>query len=160
MTEAAEMFLVWLRGKRDGYRNAEANDRPLGENELFAKWLLRAKEYAVIGRAMEDEEARLSIAEADGSSTVYFFSESGMGAIKIGVTANVHKRLSTMRPNTPHEVTVLGRVHADGQLEAYLKNLFYRARIRGEWFHPVPDLLECIERLPPYDEARCVVSSE
>jgi len=111
---------------------------------LFAKALARAEEYMAEGCALFEEDARRSIAEADGSYTVYFIQENGIDAIKIGVTGDLQQRLSSMRVNTPHELEMLVEIDADTRLEKYLQRRFAYAHIRGEWFRPVPELIKCI----------------
>jgi len=91
---------------------------------------------------------------------VYFLRESGMGAIKIGVSRNLERRISSMRSNTPHEITVLGSVRVDWRFEGELQCRFAYARIRGEWFRPVEELLKYIEEITGFDLADLVVSSE
>ena len=114
---------------------------------------MKSEDYIEIARLAMEEEARLSIAKADGYSEVYFLQESGMGAIKIGITCNLERRLSQMRSNTPHEITVLGTVHADEKLERYLKRKFSFALIRGEWFRPNEELSAYIEETTGYEIA-------
>lgn len=79
---------------------------------------------------------------------IYFVVESGSGAIKIGVTTNVKKRVISLQRDTPHTVKLLATMRGNFQVESLLHRLFAYARIRGEWFRPVPELLEYIESLP------------
>jgi hypothetical protein len=123
-------------------------------NPALAKDLEIAAEYAAIGRALFEEDARRSLVEADGSSEVYFLQESGMGAIKIGITRDLARRVQEIGANTPHEITVLGSVHADLRLEKYLKLKFEHARIRGEWFHPIEELCVYVEETTKFEAAK------
>jgi hypothetical protein len=75
---------------------------------------------------------------------VYFVQESGTGAIKIGVAKDVKARMASLGTGTPHVLTVLGVIDGDVVLEETLHEQFRHARIRGEWFRPVPELLEYI----------------
>lgn len=79
---------------------------------------------------------------------VYFLRESGVGAIKIGTSTNVALRVRSISRDMPHEVTLLATMPGGHQVEALLLAFFKHARIRGEWFRPVPELLEYIEELP------------
>jgi len=77
---------------------------------------------------------------------VYFIQESGMGAIKIGITGRkAHSRLLNMVSSTPHSLTLLAAIDGDRKLESSLHSRFASACIRGEWFRPVPELLAYIE---------------
>lgn len=80
-------------------------------------------------------------------SGVYFVQESGMMAIKIGVAKDVDGRVREMAVGTPHLLVVLAVVNGDRRVEQSLHARFARARIRGEWFRPVPELLAYIEQI-------------
>jgi hypothetical protein len=89
------------------------------------------------------------------TTEVYFVHEIGMGAIKIGITGRgVDDRIQRMVTNTPHILTLLAVIEGDRKFETELHFRFASARIRGEWFRPVPELLAYIEevkRLPVRD---------
>lgn len=87
---------------------------------------------------------------------VYFLQESGMGAIKIGITRNLTRRVRNMTSNTPHKIEILGSIRADGYFEVQVLHRFAYARISGEWFHPVEELLKYIEELTHFDLADLV----
>lgn len=87
-----------------------------------------------------EQEAGISILEADGSVQVYILQENGIGAVKIGVTKNLNRRLSSMRSNSPHQIDVVLTIDADERLESYLKDLFHGSHIRGEWFRATPEM--------------------
>ena len=78
---------------------------------------------------------------------VYFVQESGVGAIKIGTARNVGARVSNMAVGTPHLLTVLVVISGNREVERSLHSRFRHARIRGEWFRPVPELLAYIASL-------------
>ena len=83
-----------------------------------------------------------------GESSVYFVQENSSGAIKIGVAKNVNKRVQNMAVSTPHLLAVLAVIDGDQVVEQTLHHRFARARIRGEWFRPVPELLAYIAETP------------
>jgi hypothetical protein len=107
---------------------------------------LKARTYSPEQLLVEDIlEAR----SRDGHrGEVYFLRESGSGAIKIGTSTNVALRVRNIRRDMPHEVVLLATIRGGYQVEAQLLAFFEHARIRGEWFRPVPELLEYIEGLP------------
>lgn len=78
---------------------------------------------------------------------IYFAQESGMGAIKIGVARSVGVRIENLKVGMPHEVTLLATMDGDREAETEMHCKFAHARIRGEWFRPVPELLEYIAAL-------------
>jgi hypothetical protein len=88
---------------------------------------------------------------------VYFLRESGMGAIKIGVTRNLTRRVQSMNANTPHKISILGSVRGDEKLEARLQDEFAHALIKGEWFHPTETLLARIRELTNFDLVDLVI---
>ena len=77
---------------------------------------------------------------------VYFLLDRVCGAIKIGYTGNddVTKRTSSIQTSSPHDLEVIGWVDGDPNLEAELHQKLSAHRIRGEWFHPHPDVQEVI----------------
>lgn len=91
-------------------------------------------------------EEQLSLRRID-DEWVYFVQESGMGAIKIGTAKNVHKRVIGMAVSTPHLLVVLAITYGSYDVERKIHDRFASARIRGEWFHPVPELLEYIAEI-------------
>jgi hypothetical protein len=82
---------------------------------------------------------------AKKQSSVYFIQATDGGAIKIGVTTNVMKRLATLRTGSGRHLNVLGIIR-DGtrETERMLHRRFKDGRLIGEWFRPEPDLLEYI----------------
>lgn len=78
---------------------------------------------------------------------VYFVQESGMGAIKIGFTQDVGARVKDLAAATPHKLTTLVTIEGDHQVERAIHRRFSHARIRGEWFRPVPELLAYIAEI-------------
>jgi hypothetical protein len=87
-------------------------------------------------------EEQLSLHPTD--RWVYFVQESGAGAIKIGTTKNVSTRVREMAVGTPHLLAVLAVIEGNRNTEQALHRRFRHARIRGEWFRPVPELLDYI----------------
>lgn len=100
--------------------------------------------------------AMRSIVEADGREVVYFLSESGRGAIKIGRTRDLQKRIWSIQASTPWRIELVAKVSADRRLESYLKYLFRSAQIRGEWFKATDDLIACVKMLDDLERARHV----
>ena len=87
-----------------------------------------------------DDQLRLLLTDR----WVYFVQESGIGAIKIGTAKGVSARVRDMAVSTPHLLSVLAVIEGNRNAEQALHHRFRHARIRGEWFRPVPELLEYI----------------
>lgn len=91
-----------------------------------------------------------------------YFVQSGnkKGAIKIGVTNNMEKRLEVLQTGNPFKLTVLAVIECDSREHAYhtegrLHRLFRRCKIRGEWYKSTIDLSRINERMHPHkDEKR------
>lgn len=105
-----------------------------------------AKEYAsdMIDRARQDPFER--------SMWVYFLRESGIGAIKIGTSKNVALRVRSIASGMPHGLTLLATMPGWHRVETLVHQLFEHARIRGEWFRPIPELLEYIDEIKSSSE--------
>lgn len=70
-----------------------------------------------------------------------------MGAIKIGRASRVADRINNIQVGTPHEVVLLAVIDGAHEIERQLHREFSHARIRGEWFRPVPELMARIEEI-------------
>lgn len=72
-------------------------------------------------------------------------------AIKIGFTKqSVRSRFSNIQTHNHLNLEILSVFDGDAEMEDRLHRKFERFRIRGEWYRPVPELLEFIKTLPPY----------
>ena len=76
-----------------------------------------------------------------------YFLKDRHGAIKIGATTNFPKRLKELSYRMREALTVLCVVDGASNQERDYQKRFREHRIKGEWFHPHPDILAEIERL-------------
>lgn len=76
-------------------------------------------------------------------SVVYFIQDE-QGAIKIGRSTNAQDRLSALQTSTASKLSMIGTINGGAWTEGQLHQYFAGARIRGEWFRPVPQLIEYI----------------
>jgi hypothetical protein len=83
----------------------------------------------------------------DGTMKVYFVRESGTGAIKIGMSKQLSKRLSELARILPYAIDLLATIDGGREVEWALHNRFDHARIQREWFRPVPELLAYIDEI-------------
>lgn len=78
---------------------------------------------------------------------IYFAQHGTDGPIKIGLTDDLELRLSSLQTSSPVEIRLLATQEGDWSLERFLHQRFARLKVRGEWFHPEPDLLHYIANL-------------
>ncbi len=80
---------------------------------------------------------------------IYFVQVGARGSIKIGFTANpkAARRISSLQTANPSRLRLLFCLYGCKKQEAALHERFDYARVRGEWFHPVPELLDHIDRM-------------
>lgn len=82
---------------------------------------------------------------------VVYFARAGLdGPIKIGFSARFKTRIAQLRTSSFHDIVLLATISGSLQTEHELHQRFAAAHIRGEWFHPVPELLAYVAILPPY----------
>lgn len=81
-----------------------------------------------------------------GLPCVYFLRRKSDGLIKIGYSTNLELRLRDIRSGAG-PVEVLATIEGGAREESSLHLQFQKARKHGEWFRPVPDLLNFIESL-------------
>lgn len=78
-------------------------------------------------------------------SYVYFVQAVNGGPVKIGVARDVKKRLLGIQNGNPSELVVRNALPGDRVEEGALHMHFTRHRLKGEWFEPVPELLELLD---------------
>jgi Meiotically Up-regulated Gene 113 (MUG113) protein len=83
----------------------------------------------------------------DGSSVVYFIQEDGAGAIKIGTSKHLKKRMDEIARILPSEIVLLATIEGGHEVEWVIQQRFNHAHVKGEWFRPVPELLEYIAKV-------------
>jgi hypothetical protein len=74
-----------------------------------------------------------------------YFARADNGLVKIGTSAALRKRLTSIRAQAPGAV-FLGIVPGDRVREAKLHAKFAHLRRHGEWFAPGDDLMSFIQR--------------
>ena len=83
---------------------------------------------------------------------IYFVQVGDDGPIKIGIAEDVKKRISKLQVAHFIELKLRLTIDGDERHESYLHEKFSLHRIRGEWFHPVSQLLEFIKSPEPLPE--------
>lgn len=86
---------------------------------------------------------------SDQHSGVYFIRRSGDGAIKIGYSRDVARRIGALQTGCPDNLTLAGLMTGGTKADEWnLQQRFRALSIRGEWFKPTPELLEYVGRHP------------
>lgn len=75
---------------------------------------------------------------------VYFFQARSGGAVKIGSTSNVRRRLGEVQTGHQEELRILGVCRGGTRFEMELHERFAAYRLHGEWFAPTRELLRLI----------------
>lgn len=77
-----------------------------------------------------------------GESVVYFIqAAAGIGPIKIGTTRKLRLRLFALQGAHHEPLVVVGARPGGRQLEAVYHRRFASFHIRGEWYHPGPEIV-------------------
>jgi hypothetical protein len=72
-----------------------------------------------------------------------YFIQAETGEVKIGYTgADPETRLQTIQGNSPCKLTLLAAIKGSREKELLIHAQFKKHRLHGEWFAPVPSLLE------------------
>jgi len=79
---------------------------------------------------------------------VYFVQQGEAGPIKIGLARNALNRLDQLINNNSCELFVRAIIPGNLTLEDQLQLRFTKHHIRGEWFHPHPEILDYMAALP------------
>ena len=78
---------------------------------------------------------------------IYFIQAGKNGPIKIGHTENdIEQRIAQLQTGCPYELRLIWLKKGDQQDEAEWHSWFQHERIRGEWFRPSRDLINCIKQ--------------
>jgi len=83
--------------------------------------------------------------------TIYFIQSENDGAIKIGITKDIKKRLKALQTSNPYKLNLLYSINGGKSLEDNLHNKFKQYRLNGEWFEPAQEILDYIEELKNKD---------
>lgn len=96
------------------------------------------------------EPANETAAEVRPPAQYVYFMQCNApdGPIKIGWSANVERRLSSVRMDCPYPIVMIASIPTDNGArdEARLHRHFSPAHIRGEWFEATHELLEFATR--------------
>lgn len=83
----------------------------------------------------------------EGVYKLYFIGMGNDGPIKIGIAADVSKRLRKLQGGSPIELSILAICAGGPAIEKSLHQRFSQFRMKGEWFERSPELLAHIDHL-------------
>lgn len=72
---------------------------------------------------------------------IYFIQAGEDGAVKIGWSLNVTKRMSDLQTSHSHKLRIIRTIDAPRWVESWFHRHFASIRLAGEWFSFVPHLL-------------------
>lgn len=75
---------------------------------------------------------------------IYAIQAGDVGPVKIGVTDSPADRIKTLQQGNHEELRGIAAWWDLKEVEKAIHREFAYARIRGEWFRPVPDLMEYV----------------
>lgn len=80
---------------------------------------------------------------------IYFMQmQNADGYVKIGFSENVAKRLSSIQVGSPYKIEVIALLANESQtMEGIIHTILVNSWIKGEWFRPTEEVLECIENV-------------
>lgn len=113
------------------------------EAVMTATTLGRTKEQFVAGAV---KRTLIRFLEKDWRR-VYFIQSGHDGPVKIGISSRPGKRFEDLQVANPNELRLLGLMFGGRTMEMALHKRFATARLRGEWFSPVPDLMQLIAEI-------------
>lgn len=80
-----------------------------------------------------------------GRSWLYFTQQGESGPVKIGRTRQLTARINALSVTSAFELRLLGTIPETWLSEERAHRVFARHRIKGEWFEPIPGILELAE---------------
>jgi len=129
----------------DSKKREAINDSPFATREAAEQALAVLVEQTTT-RDMTPRRARC---------TGVYFLRVGDGPVKIGYGDDIDRRVAGIQTSHWQRVDLLAFVRGATKMEeALLHRRFAHARIRGEWFWPVQDLLDCIQSHRLQDDHR------
>lgn len=136
--EHNEIVDVYLSAIGDGSASGRAEVAP--RTPTRDDWVARDKIFDGMAEAGQ-------IKDTDTESTVYFVYAREVKRIKIGVTRDIDKRMSSFRTAIPCTLDLMATCGGGRQREMALHKQFAGARVQGEWFNATPELISFVHSL-------------
>ena len=122
---------------------------PKGDPRWDEYWKKKNEEKRVkeIETQMKKEQALKYQDRKKYPGFVYFVQGESGGPIKIGYTANVSNRIKELQTGYPDALKLLLAIPGNINNEQVLHSKLKEYRLHGEWFKPVPAVLNVMEEL-------------
>ena len=89
-------------------------------------------------------------AKLNRAALIYFIRcECPTGFIKIGFAEDPQRRLLGLRTSCPYPLSLIAQLPGSIEEEHAIQKRFAAANVGGEWFRPVPELLEFMATIAP-----------
>lgn len=139
LSEVARTLDIAWRTARERVKDGTipSRDGPLGRE------ILRADFEAWLNKSVETSEV------AGPDAPCVYFVRAGRGPIKIGLSTklNFRMRLGALQIAHHEPLKVLGLFAGTRALEQKIHRALAKHRVRGEWFHPVPEVINAMKSL-------------
>jgi hypothetical protein len=90
----------------------------------------------------QDGDSPRTFSQKGGATSVYAIQAGMDGPVKIGVSVAPLSRMAQMQTGMPETLRILAFIPGTRDDERNLHVRLAKHRIRGEWFHPHPDVLD------------------
>ena len=101
---------------------------------------------------------RRGLAPGQRDCAVYFVQSEDGGPIKIGRAEDVAHRLLQLQTSRPDKLVLLAAAPATFDEERRIQEAFAQHRVKGEWFSPVPGLLNLAKSVSSLGSIPCDLS--
>lgn len=150
-TTAKGRLYAYFNVAHDGVSPRYVSMPRYGTDEFFEAYskLLAAREQPNLLTFNPDQmDSHIAVARAEAEASVarrkhsvVYFIQAADGPIKIGHAVNVENRLIRLQIGNAQPLKLLGVKQGGVAIEKSYHQRFNEHRIRGEWFHPHPDIL-------------------
>jgi hypothetical protein len=81
---------------------------------------------------------------------IYFIQGENGGPIKIGFAKNIKDRIKTLQTGYPDVLKLLLAFPGNLEIEQEMHKQFKQYKLNGEWFNPLPELIDKIKEFTKY----------
>lgn len=123
----------------------EAESRQLLEGQLHA---LVPKALRVLDEEGLEVDEDWGVVRKGSRRGVYFVQAGDAGPVKIGVSADVDKRITELQVSAPSELRLLAVISdAGADVERRLHTEYADELMRGEWYRPCERLMALVQKV-------------
>jgi len=100
--------------------------------------------------ALSEESSLEEYIKSEWMGFVYFIQSGNNGAIKIGYTKDVDRRIKELQTSNPEKLNLLLKVGAEPNDEKVMHDKFKKYCINLEWYSPSDELIKFIRKFQSY----------